>query len=145
MHIQNVWQAQHLHIYINHHQINNLTSRDWLKSCFSIVFLPSNGFNSKLFIINIWATQKFPKKPRFFCFGPFWVEKTCYKPPTNRFPGIPHPSPPFRLSEPAFRRAIGPMSHPGHGVEQGPQLGIPQAEGGGSRRSWKIPMFETNS
>jgi len=63
MHIQNVWQAQHLHLYINHHQINNLTSSDWLKSCFSIVFLPSNGFNSKLFTINIWATQKFPKKP----------------------------------------------------------------------------------
>lgn len=77
-----------------------------------------------------------------FCFG--WT--TSYKSPTV-FQGIPHrPATPFRLSEPAFGRAIGPMSHPGHGVEQGPQLGIPQADGGSRRTSrWlEYPYLETN-
>ena len=75
-------------------------------------------------IINIWATQKFPQKTRFLFLGPFWVDMS-YKSPTV-LQGFPT-GPPFRLSEPAFRRAIGPMSHPCHGVEQGPQLGLPEA------------------
>ena len=81
-------------------------------------------------IINIWATQKFPQNPDLFraILGGHVLQIT------NRFAGIPKAR--SRLSEPAFRRAIGPMSHPGHGVEQGPQLGLPQADGGSRRSVW---------
>jgi len=46
------------------------------------------------------------------------------------------------LSEPSFRGAIGAMSHPGHRVEQGPQLGAPVGPAPDAAVSPVSPMFD---